>query len=87
MELDLNTHVSSSALSKLLGVPYDKIRELKELLNNSDLATIDKTYVVKNKTVEYKAYDIKEALDYIYANVKGNHVQSIHIDINDQKIS
>lgn len=84
MKIDLNTHASSSALAKLLGVPYDQIKVIKELLNNSDLASINKSYVLKNKTVEYQAYDIREALDYIYNNIEGNHVQNIAIDINEE---
>ena len=48
----------------------------------SDLKTINKSNVIKNKTIEYVAYNIIEAIEFAYSNIKGNHIKSISIDID-----
>jgi len=83
MKYDLNTHASASAIGKILGVQYTELKEFKEVLENSELETVDKSYVAKNKTVEYKAYDILEALRYCFDNIEGSHIQELSIDIGE----
>jgi len=82
MKIDLNTHASASAIAKVLGIPFEKNKEFKELLEGSDLETVSKSYVVKNRTVNYQAYDIISAIKYASENINGEHIQSIGIDIN-----
>ena len=82
MENDLNTHASASAIAKILGLPFSEGKEFKELLMGSDLETINKQHVIKNKTVDYIAYNIIEAIEFAYGNIKGNHIKSISIDID-----
>jgi len=82
MEYDLNTHASASAIAKVLGIDYTKSGEFKKFLTDSDLETVEKSAVIKNKTVEYDAYNIVEAIEYSLKNIEGNHVQSVGIDIN-----
>ncbi len=85
MEYDLNTHASASAIAKVLGIDYTKSGEFKKILTDSDLETVKKTAVIKNKTIEYDAYDIIEAINYALENIEGNHIQSIGIDIGEQE--
>lgn len=70
MKYILKTRTSASALAKLLGIDYSSIKEFKQLLESSSLETKDESYTTKNKTIEYVSYDIKEALDYCYLNIK-----------------
>ncbi len=83
MKYDLNTHASASAIGKILGVAYTEVKELKEVLEQSGLTTVDKSYVAKNKTVNYKAYAIIEAVRYCLENVEGSHIQELSIEINE----
>ncbi len=82
MVMNLNTHASASAIAKVLGVPFDKIKEFKEFLNSSDLETVEKSAVIKNRTVDYEAFDIKEAVQYALENIEGNHIKNVQIDID-----
>lgn len=82
MELDLNTHASASAIAKILGIEFSKGKEFKEFLEASELETVSKSHVIKNRTVEYEAYDIIEAINFAYDNIKGNHIKTISVDIN-----
>lgn len=82
MVYDLNTHASASAIAKVLGIEFTKIKEFKEVLEASGLKTVSKSHVIKNNTVDYQAYDIKEAINYAISNIDGNHIQSIAIEID-----
>ena len=83
MKYDLNTHVSASAIAKLLGIEFTQIKEFKELLEASDLKTVSKSNVIKNRTIDYVAYDIIEAINYAFDNIEGNHIKKISIDIDN----
>ncbi len=82
MEYDLNTHASASAIAKVLGIEFTQGKLFKELLMESDLETVKKSHVIKNKTVEYDAYHIIDAINFAYDKIDGNHVQAIAIDIS-----
>jgi hypothetical protein len=83
MEHDLNTHASASAIAKVLGLPFEKGKEFKELLMQSGLETVKRSNVIKNRTVDYIAYDIIDAINYACNNIKGSHIKSIDIDIGE----
>ena len=82
MKYNLNTHASASAISKVLGIEFSCGKEFKELLE-SNLESVSKSHVIKNRTVDYEAYDIIEAVKFAYNHIDGNHIQSIAISIAD----
>jgi hypothetical protein len=82
MKYNLNTHASASAIAKVLGVEYTLGKEFKELLEASDLVTVEKSHVIKNRTVDYMAYDIVEAINYALEHVEGDHIKKIDVDLD-----
>ena len=62
MNVEWKERASASAIAKILGIEYGKHKEFKTLLENSGLETIDESHVIKNKTIEYKAYNIVDAI-------------------------
>lgn len=70
--MEINTHASASALAKLLGIDYKVAGEFKEFLEASELKTISKTHIIKDKPVKYQAYNIMAALEYTYKDIRFN---------------
>lgn len=69
MITEINTHASASALAKLFGIDFKVAGEYKAFLENSDLVTVQKTHIIKDKNVKYEAYNIIEAIEYTYQNL------------------
>lgn len=78
MITEINTHSSASALAKLFGIDYKVAGEFKEFLENSDLITVPKTYIIKDKPVKYEAYNIIEAIEYTYQHFAKLSGETVH---------
>ena len=81
MKIDLNREASASAIAKILGIEFGKMKEFKQLLEESNRKTVDKSYVAKNKTVDYIAYNIIDAINYAYDTIIPENPTSIPIDV------
>lgn len=79
--MEINTHASASALAKLLGIDYKVAGEFKEFLEASDLKTITKSHIIKDKPIKYEAYDIIEALTLSYNNFNKDSIKDRTSDI------
>ena len=80
---NLNTHASASAIAKILGIEFAKGKDFKTFLEDSPLETVEKSYVIKNKTVDFDAYNIMEAVSYALKHIEGDHIKEVSIDIGD----
>ena len=85
MNIEINTHASASALAKLLGIDYKVAGEFKEFIEASDLKTVSKMHIIKDKPITYDAYDIMEALTYTYQNFGKLSKESSELEKNESQ--
>ena len=81
MIVEWKESASASAIAKILGIAYTDHKEFKTLLEGSGLETTDETYVIKNKTVEYKAYNIVDAIYFCRKELTRENEKTVTIDI------
>ena len=83
MNVEWKEAASASALAKILGIEFSKHKEFKTLLEGSGLETVDESYVIKNRTVDYKAYNIVDAIYFCRKALVRKDETTVTIDIED----
>jgi len=81
MVVDYKVRSSASAIAKILGIEFGKQKEFKILLEGSDLETTDEEYTVKNKTVEYKAYNTINAIQFAIENLTRPNEETVKVEL------
>lgn len=83
MNVEWKERASASAIAKILGIDFSKHKEFKTLLEGSGLDATDEEYVVKNKTIEYKAYSIVDAIYFCREALVRDNETTVAIDIEE----
>ncbi len=83
MNVEWRETASASAIAKILGIDFSKHKEFKTLLEGSGLETTDEEYVVKNRTVQYKAYNIIDTIYFCKDALVRENEKTVTIEIEE----
>jgi len=83
MNVEWRETASASAIAKILGIDFSKHKEFKTLLEGSGLETTDEEYVVKNRTVQYKAYNIIDTIYFCKDTLVRENETTVAIEIEE----